>query len=116
MKPNLFHKEAIVQCLRSKYKWPLGAVVVSRGKIVGRGYNRVYSTGTTLDGIHAEINALQNTLAWYRKGSTVYVCRMKKSGELALAKPCEKCQHVMKKMGVSRAWYTNEGRWEKMDL
>lgn len=109
---------AILQCYKSSYKKRLGAVVSFRGKLVGKGFNKVRSTGDPrLDGKHAEIEALNNTTAKYRIGSTVYVCRVTKDDYITMAKPCESCYTVMKKMGVKYVWYsTYNGDWVKMTL
>jgi len=117
MNQEIFKDEAWKQSRKSSYKNRLGAVVVFRNKMVGRGFNKVHSTGARLDGKHAEIEALRNTTARYRKGCALYVCRTNKSGKLTMSKPCEACQSVMKKMGVKVVWYSNkDGSWERMSL
>ena len=116
MKVDLFKQFAISQAMRSTYKKRMGAVVVRKGKLVGSGCNKVNSTGRLDDGIHAEIDALNNTTARYRQDSTVYVCRLTKLDVLAMAMPCEACQAVMRKMGVKYAWYTTEDGWYKLVL
>jgi len=117
MNSDIYKAAAIVQCTRSTYKQRMGAVVVYKGRVVGMGFNKVHSTGVPrLDGKHAEIEALNNTTAKYRNGSTVYVCRLTKVGNLAMAMPCIPCRTIMKKLGVKYVWYsTNEG-WVKMTL
>ncbi len=113
---DIFKAMAIAQCARSFYKKRLGAVVVHKGLAVGMGYNKVHSTGAPLEGKHAELEALNNTKARYRDGSTVYVCRLTKDDCLAMAKPCIACQTVMKKMGVKYVWYSIPNGWIKMVL
>lgn len=114
MNDTIFKQTAIQQGFKSLYKKRLGAVVVYRKNIVGRGYNKVHSTGVPrLDGKHAEIEALDNTRAKYRHGSTVYVCRVTKRGTLALAKPCSSCKSIMIKMGVKYVWYSHENGWTR---
>lgn len=107
---------AIELCKKSSYKVRMGAVVVHKGKIVGAGCNRAHSTGTPLDGDHAEKVALYNTTARYRNGSTVYVGRLTRNNEIALAKPCGMCQTVMRKMGVKYVWYSSHTGWTRMVL
>lgn len=119
MNTNKCKTMTILQCWKSSYKKRMGSIVVFRGKVVGKGFNKVHSTGIPrLDGKHAELGALNNTTAKYRKNSVVYVCRLTKDGEIAFAKPCQSCQTVMKKMKVKYVWYSvsaNEG-WIKMIL
>jgi len=116
MNIKTYKYEAVNQCAKSHYKQHMGAVVVYRGKIVGRGFNKVLSTGCPrLDGKHAELEALNNTTAKYRKGSTVYVCRLTQGGKIAMAKPCSSCHTIMKKMGIKYVWYSiTNNKWAKM--
>jgi tRNA(Arg) A34 adenosine deaminase TadA len=117
MNNDSFKQTAIQQCQKSAYKQRMGAVVVYRGKIVGRGCNKVHHTGVPrLDGLHAEIEALNKTTAQYREGCTVYVCRVNKRGDIVLAKPCAACEKKMKKIGVKYVWYSTYGSWEKMSV
>src|SRR5210317_1597417 len=104
MKPNIkefnlyrrhhFFYETILESFKSSYKHPLGAIVVNRGKIVGRGFNTVNYVGgrAYLNGIHAEISAINNTDPNKRKNSTLYIARRKRSGGLGCAKPCPACE------------------------
>jgi len=116
MNTDIYKLIALDQCNKSTYKKRMGAVVVNSKRIVGKGYNKVHSTGLLLDGKHAELEALYNTKAKNREGSVVYVCRITKLGELALAKPCPACQTVMKKMGVKYVWYSTDADWIRMSL
>ena len=53
---KMYYKMAIEQAKKSLYKKRVGAVVVYKGKLVGKGYNKVHSTGVPrLDGKHAEL-------------------------------------------------------------
>ena len=117
MNSDEFKQTAMQQSQKSSYKQKLGAVVVYRGKIVGRGFNKVHHTGVPrLDGLHAEIEALNNTTAQYREGCTVYVCRVNRRGDVVLAKPCEACEKKMKKIGVKYVWYSTYGSWVRMNI
>lgn len=117
MNSNAFKHEAIRLSTKSTYKQQMGAVVVYKGLIVGRGFNKVHSTGVPrLNGKHAECEALNNTTAKYRKDSTVYVCRIAKDGSLTLAKPCHACYTIMKKMGVKYVWFSTSNKWIRMTI
>lgn len=113
-----FKEEAKKQCYKSSYKYRLGAVVVHRNKIVGKGCNKVHSTGfPNGDGKHAEIEALNDCKAKFRKNCTVYVCRISKDGKTLLAKPCKKCTKIMKKMKVKYVYYSSVNEeWTKIKL
>ena len=117
MNSDTFKNEAARLSTKSTYKQPMGAVVVSRGRIVCRGFNKVHSTGVPrLDGKHAELEALKNTTARYRVSSTVYVCRLAKNNSLTLAKPCQACITVMRKMGVKYVWFSTSVGWKRFTL
>lgn len=115
-----FKQEALKQSFKSTYKHMLGAVIVKRGHIVGQGYNSVCYTGNErpyLNGIHAEVSALNKTKASDRKGATIYVARWRKSQSFGCAKPCEACEKVLRKLGIKTAWYSDYGnKWKKMIL
>ena len=117
MKTAVFKEEAFNQCKKSAYKQRLGAVVVHKGKIVGKGYNKVLGTGTLrVDGLHAEIEAINNSPAMCRQDATVYVCRINKKDEIVMSKPCHGCETVLRKLGIKYVWYTQAGLWKKMTL
>lgn len=119
MRRDIFKDEALKESLRSSYKYLLGAVIVKRGKIVGKGYNSVAYQGkrSFLNGIHAEIAAINNTRAADRSGSTIYVARWMRRGQLGLAKPCPACEKVLRKLGIKKVYYSDYGNvWRKFDL
>lgn len=112
-----FFNEAIKQSKKSSYKARMGAVVVHKNKVVGKGFNIAFSTGEPRNkGIHAEIAAINNTTAKFRNNSIVVVVRLNKSDELAISKPCDSCEKVMRKLGVKQVWYSTSEGWNKMSL
>lgn len=112
-----FFNDAIQQSFKSSYKIKIGAVIVQKNKIVGKGFNISYSTGNPHgDGIHAEISAINHTTAKFRKNSTIVVGRLNKKGELAMSKPCHACETVLKKLGIKKVWYSIPNGWDKMIL
>lgn len=47
----------------------------------------------------------------------VFVIRVRANGDLALAKPCENCERLLRKKKVSKVFYsTNEGKIEKLEI
>lgn len=111
-----FFQAALSESKKSSYKVPMGAVVVHKNTIVGRGCNIAHSTGEPNDGMHAEIAAINNTTAKYRKDGVLFVGRVNKDDELAMAKPCQSCETILKKLGIKRIWYSSEDGWQRMDL
>jgi tRNA(Arg) A34 adenosine deaminase TadA len=115
-----FRQEALRESFKSNYKYQLGAILVKRGQIVGRGYNSVCYTGNErpyLNGIHAEVAAINDTRARDRTGSTLYVARYRKCGTLGCAKPCDACEKVLRKLGIKSVWYSDYGNgWKRITL
>jgi tRNA(Arg) A34 adenosine deaminase TadA len=115
-----YKQEALKQSFKSSHKYTLGAVVVKRGKIIGRGHNSVVYTGSErprLNGIHAEIAAINRTKAGDRQDAVMYVVRYRKCGVLGCAKPCEACEKVLRKLGIRAVWYSDYGnQWKRLDL
>jgi len=50
-------------------------------------------------------------------GATVYVARVSRgSGELAMARPCENCQSILKAFRVKKVYYTiSKNQWGRWD-
>jgi tRNA(Arg) A34 adenosine deaminase TadA len=92
----------------------LGAVIVRGGKVLSVGVNSrrqneyVFFHGNHPDGtVHAEIDAVFKVR---RKidldGCKMYVARVTKNGDIALAKPCEMCRQVLSRYGIRRVYFT----------
>ena len=97
-----FMREAIrlsLQKMRSNHGGPFGAVVVRRGKIVGRGWNRVTSGNDPT--AHAEVVAIREA------------CRRLKTFQLddcelyASCEPCPMCLAAAYWARVRRMYYAN---------
>lgn len=120
MRDDYFRKACIDEARKGDYKFLLGAILVKRGKIVGRGYNVVCYTGGNrpyCNGIHAEISAINDASPTDREGAVMYVGRWRKSSSLGCAKPCPPCEKVLRKLGVKTIWYSDYGDvWRKMIL
>ena len=73
---------------------PIGAVIVSEGKIIGRGYNRRNTDHTTL--AHAEITAIRKANRkvgdWRLEGCTLYVT----------LEPCQMCAGALVQSRIDR--------------
>lgn len=96
-----------------------GAVVVRKGRIIGRGFNKTTNDPKTVSeehikthcSRHAEVEAMRNA-NWNVKGCTLYVARVSKSGRIGNSRPCEYCQEKIEKMGIKKIVYTTgDKRW-----
>ena len=106
------------QIKKARYVFSLGAIIIKDGEIVGAGYNRVYSArGESKTTDHAEILALKKTPRSLRDRSDIIVMRIKKNGQIGMAKPCSKCEKALRKAGINRVYYSNaNGSWSYMRL
>jgi len=111
MKKNYekFFHEAMLASVKSQHpRFKHGSVVVHRNSIVGRGANAGW--------IHAEVSGLIKIENIKKKCISVFVVRVNCSGEFRNSRPCARCHAYMKKMGVSRVFYSTDRGFEKMTL
>ena len=106
---ELAKKEAI----KSVYpKQQVGAIIVRKGTVVGRGCNQKRHVGKVKteypNSLHAEVAAIMNTSRRLLAKSTMYVYRVKKDGTPAMAKPCTYCAALLRYVGIKKVVYTNE--------
>jgi tRNA(Arg) A34 adenosine deaminase TadA len=78
----------------------LGAVGVRQDGVIVKSAN--LSNRLPEPQAHAEARVVKK-LGW---GGTIYVVRILRSGEYALARPCKTCQSIMKMHGVKRCYYS----------
>lgn len=99
---------ATQEALKSTEAFRLGAVVLRKGSVVGRGRNRnVNPCG--LPSIHAEMNAVWTvpTKNLPKKHLHLVVVRvLKDCATMACSKPCEACSRALIKRGFSTVTYT----------
>lgn len=93
-------------------KFRHGSIVVLRNSIVGKGANFGF--------MHAEVSSVSSI---YKKKLSkkdklvVYVCRVNSRGLFRNSKPCENCQHYMRRWGIRKVYYTiDESNIGKMKL
>jgi guanine deaminase len=101
MKKN-YMREAIrisIQKMRQNQGGPFGAVVVSKGKIVGRGWNRVTSSNDPT--AHAEVVAIREACKRLRTFQ-LSDCELYTSCE-----PCPMCLSAMYWARLKRVYYGN---------
>lgn len=107
----------------SDHRVHVGAVVTMGSRIISSGCNsqsRCHGLQVKLDKemfgseshgpLHAEVDAL---LPLIRRGAdlsnaSLYVYRQYKNGTLACARPCARCEKLIRKSGIKRIFYTVE--------
>jgi guanine deaminase len=101
MKKN-YMREAIrisIQMMRRGQGGPFGAVVVRKGKIVGRGWNQVTSANDPT--AHAEVTAIRDA-CWRLKTFQLNDCELYTSCE-----PCPMCLSAMYWARLKKVYYGN---------
>jgi deoxycytidylate deaminase len=90
-----------------------GAIVIYRGKIVGRGFNKFCVPSVNRVNpwsIHAEVDAIHDALRKipkdYLRKSILVVVRVNKDGETMNSYPCENCRNYISQMGIRIAYYS----------
>lgn len=90
-----------------------GSVVVKSGNVIGVGVNSyrmpfmnpaLYTESTEGISTHAEAAAIK--AAGDCKGATIYVARVRPSGEDGMSAPCKSCQKIIVKAGIKKVVYT----------
>lgn len=102
---------------KSEYSHQLGAVVAKKNKVLGLGFNKPYKThprsNNRFKTTHAELDAILGLSAEELTGATIYVYRETKDGSPANSKPCQYCQMLIKKAGIKKVCYTDEGKFKE---
>lgn len=63
-----------------------------------------------------EAHAEYRTCKMLTPKSIVFVVRVNRKGKLAMAKPCQNCQTIMKAKGVIKCYYSTEDGYAVMNL
>lgn len=100
-------------------KWRVGAAIVRGGSVVGKGFNRYRNNPAFVDhsgvSYHAEAVAVRRA-GENVAGATIYVARVTGSGNLGLAKPCERCQELLWDCGIHTVVWTSSRGVQKSRL
>ena len=93
-------------------RWPLGCVITKGGAVQAVGWSALKSDPRFPGcSIHAEDHALRQ-MRHDARGCVLYVARLLRTGQVALAKPCAACQQLIREAGVKRVVYTiNDNEW-----
>lgn len=105
---------ALAHDYKDNLEYELCAIVVRGGKAISVGFNKRNNSGLMRhyairdhQTIHAEVDAiLQIRKKIDLTGCKIFVCRVRKNGEVGLARPCGTCQAVLKAYGIKVMHYT----------
>ena len=107
---NKFIKIAKKYTEESSHRWRMAAILISGSQIISVGINKKKThplqKGKHAYSIHAELDCLISAPFNKIKGSYIVVCRKLTNGDLALAKPCNECQKLLKEYGIKKVYYS----------
>jgi deoxycytidylate deaminase len=107
-----FIELALKLATKSEYYQKVGCVIVKGNRVIGLGFNKPNKThpmsNNRFHNVHAELDAILGHTAEELEGATAYVARIRNNGTVGLAKPCEHCQELLKRMGIKTVIYTKD--------
>ncbi|WP_176711525.1 hypothetical protein [Streptomyces sp. PTY087I2] len=108
---------AIKEAAKSLCRHKVGAVLIKGSRVLAMSSNR-YRNSPGVDFMNATFHAEEVVLRRFTpaRGATIYVARVNRIGETALARPCERCQAALLERGVRRACYTTSTGFEVLKL
>jgi tRNA(Arg) A34 adenosine deaminase TadA len=125
LRDKAFLDLAAEEALYSEVRFRMGCFVVSADESRGaRRHNSRHQHPQlarwgfpTYSGIHAEVAALLALGEGWGKRGRVYVVRLARNGDWALAKPCAYCMGALVACGIARVvWTTGPGEWDSINL
>lgn len=96
-----------------------GAVLVKGGRVIATGTNHS-KRGIIFDEVygfkmfHAEIDVLSKFEPEEVEGAILYVAGKTEKGHILNSKPCECCQHVIKKYPLKAVYYCDAGEVRRL--
>lgn len=108
---RLFFDEAYFQALKSEMNFNHGAVLIYRGKIIGKGYNTYNNSSYNEKGsLHAEVSAIKDGLKKISHKELnkceLVIIRVNKVGDCLLSKPCCDCEKFINKYSIKKVFYS----------
>lgn len=103
---------ARLQALKSSSRFRVGCVLAKGGRILSVGRNDMSKSHPqaqahgSLAHLHAEVDACLGLRPYDVSGADAFVYRVLTDDAPALARPCDMCMAVLKKMGIKRVFYT----------
>jgi len=99
----------------SEHNMRIGAVIAKGSRVFSFGINKYKSHPKQINPhtlttglIHAELDAIINSRTNI-EGATIYIVRLFKTGEQAMAKPCKSCSKLLILYGIRKIVYSVAG-------
>lgn len=111
----------------------VGCVLIYKNKIISIGHNekksntiqkyynnyrstkeRTFNVDNHENYIHAEIQCVNNATRTFKGDLSkcqLFICRITKSGQIKLSKPCLACSKYLEDMGIKSIYYTTDNGW-----
>ena len=107
---RLFYETAYEQAIKSDMNFNHGAIVIYRGKIVGKGYN-TYINDNNKYSIHAEVSAINSALKIVKRkdlaNCELIIIRVNKNGESSNSYPCKECRKFINFNNIKKVYYSS---------
>jgi deoxycytidylate deaminase len=111
---------------KSISRFRLGAVLVKKNRVISTGYNDMSKTHTLMQkfnldkswapGLHAEVHACIGVHSIDLDYADLYVVRVLRNGETAMAKPCKICHKFLMSVGLRRVYYSvDDNGWAELE-
>lgn len=113
-------RAAISAALLSNERYRVGAAIFLGNRLLQIGWNSK-KTSPRVDSVfnwhHAETAALIGSTKSDLTRATIYVVRVRKSGTLAMARPCKVCRGLLRSSGIKKVVYSDRnGKPKKLCL
>lgn len=100
--------------LSSLYPFRMSAIIFKGKRILSIGINEVRASKHVHrkfkkfeDSCHAEAMAISRMYPGDPKGASIFICRLRASGEFGNAKPCLRCQQLIGEAGIKHIYCTS---------
>ena len=111
---KFFLQQVMIEAAKSpNYSFHHGAIIILRGKIISRGYNKYCVPSVNKINpwsVHAEVAAINNALHKVStdelRKSTLVVIRLTREGNISNSYPCENCQRYIKMHKIKTVFYS----------
>jgi len=108
---RLFFDTAFTEAMKSPMNFNHGAVIIYRGRIIGKGHNTyVNSSYIEKSSLHAEVSAINDALKKITKEELkkceLVIIRVNKLGECLNSKPCCNCERVINNYSIKKVFYS----------